>query len=67
MKTRTSLVCVAALRLRPDLKDAFKLGERVKIHVGKGRVLIWEGATELIGWHDPLQRPGEDGGPQNAP
>jgi cyclophilin family peptidyl-prolyl cis-trans isomerase/tetratricopeptide (TPR) repeat protein/O-antigen ligase len=30
---------------------------------GKVRVLIWEGAAELIGWHEPLQRPGEDGGP----
>ncbi|HSJ54254.1 MAG TPA: tetratricopeptide repeat protein, partial [Anaerolineae bacterium] len=30
---------------------------------GKVRVLIWEGATELVGWHPPLISPGEDGGP----
>ena len=30
---------------------------------GKVRVLIWEGAVKLIGWHAPLERPGEDRGP----
>jgi cyclophilin family peptidyl-prolyl cis-trans isomerase/tetratricopeptide (TPR) repeat protein len=30
---------------------------------GKVRVLIWEGAVDLIGWHAPLEYPGEDGGP----
>ena len=30
---------------------------------GKVRVLIWEGVTELVDWHPPLVRPGEDGGP----
>lgn len=30
----------AALKLRPDLKQAFMLGERVKISVGKGRTLV---------------------------
>jgi cyclophilin family peptidyl-prolyl cis-trans isomerase/tetratricopeptide (TPR) repeat protein len=26
-------------------------------------VLIWEGAVDLIGWHEPMQWPGEDGSP----
>ncbi|MFC2029471.1 peptidylprolyl isomerase [Chloroflexota bacterium] len=30
---------------------------------GKVRVLIWEGALDLIGWHEPLERPGDEGGP----
>jgi len=30
---------------------------------GKVRVLIWEGATKMIGWHAPLEFPGPDGGP----
>ncbi len=30
---------------------------------GKVRVLIWEGAAEMITWHAPLEFPGEDGGP----
>ncbi len=30
---------------------------------GKVRVLIWEGAAEMITWHAPLDFPGEDGGP----
>ncbi len=27
---------------------------------GKVRVLIWEGATQLIGWHDPIGLPGQE-------
>jgi len=27
---------------------------------GKVRVLIWEGATELIGWHEPIGLPGQE-------
>lgn len=27
---------------------------------GKVRVLIWEGVTEMIDWHEPLQIPGEE-------
>lgn len=30
---------------------------------GKVRILIWEGAIDLIGWHEPLETPGEDGEP----
>jgi cyclophilin family peptidyl-prolyl cis-trans isomerase/tetratricopeptide (TPR) repeat protein len=30
---------------------------------GRVRVLIWEGAVNMIGWHAPLEWPGEDGGP----
>jgi cyclophilin family peptidyl-prolyl cis-trans isomerase/tetratricopeptide (TPR) repeat protein len=30
---------------------------------GKVRILIWEGVVEMIGWHDPLETPGEGGGP----
>jgi cyclophilin family peptidyl-prolyl cis-trans isomerase/tetratricopeptide (TPR) repeat protein len=30
---------------------------------GKVRVLIWEGAAEMIGWHPPLETPGPNGGP----
>ena len=30
---------------------------------GKVRVLIWEGAVEMIGWHPPLEIPGEEDGP----
>ncbi len=35
---------------------------------GKVRILIWEGAVDLISWHPPLVRPGESGGqdPFNA-
>lgn len=32
---------------------------------GKVRVLIWEGATNMIDWHEPLEFPGEDGGPDS--
>jgi hypothetical protein len=30
---------------------------------GKVRVLIWEGVIDMIDWHDPLEYPGQDGGP----
>lgn len=30
---------------------------------GKVRVLIWEGAMDLIDYHSPLERPGEEGRP----
>lgn len=42
-----------------------RLGRVLETESGTGRVrvLIWEGATELVDWHPPLVRPGEDGGP----
>jgi cyclophilin family peptidyl-prolyl cis-trans isomerase/Flp pilus assembly protein TadD len=30
---------------------------------GKVRVLIWEGVVDMMGSHEPLEYPGEDGGP----
>jgi cyclophilin family peptidyl-prolyl cis-trans isomerase/Flp pilus assembly protein TadD len=42
-----------------------RLGKVLQTEEGTGRVrvLIWEGAVDLIGWHPPLEYPGEDGGP----
>ena len=42
-----------------------RLGKVLQTEEGTGRVrvLIWEGAVDLIGWHTPLEYPGEDGGP----
>ncbi len=30
---------------------------------GRVRVLIWEGVTDMLGWHEPIEFPGDDGGP----
>lgn len=42
-----------------------RLGTVFKTESGtaKVRVLIWQGASEMIGRHAPLEFPGEDGGP----
>jgi cyclophilin family peptidyl-prolyl cis-trans isomerase/Flp pilus assembly protein TadD len=42
-----------------------RLGELLQTEEGTGkvRVLIWEGATRMIGWHEPLEYPGDEGGP----
>ncbi len=42
-----------------------RLGRVLETEAGSGRVriLIWEGAVNMIGWHPPLETPGEDGGP----
>ncbi len=42
-----------------------RLGKVLQTEEGTGRVriLIWEGVTELMDWHEPLETPGEDGGP----
>ncbi|MGC9332839.1 MAG: O-antigen ligase family protein, partial [Anaerolineae bacterium] len=41
------------------------LGQVLQTEEGSGRVrvLIWEGAVDLIGWHEPLEWPEEDGDP----
>ena len=51
-------------RLR-EIPYVGRLGRVLETQEGSGRVrvLIWEGAVDLIGWHEPLQWPGEDGGP----
>ena len=38
-----------------------RLGKLLQTEEGTGkvRVLIWEGAAEMIGWHEPLEYPGE--------
>jgi cyclophilin family peptidyl-prolyl cis-trans isomerase/Flp pilus assembly protein TadD len=40
-----------------------RLGKVLQTEEGTGRVriLIWEGAVDLMRWHDPLETPGEDG------
>jgi cyclophilin family peptidyl-prolyl cis-trans isomerase/tetratricopeptide (TPR) repeat protein len=47
-----------------------RLGQILQTETGTGRVrvLIWEGVLDMIGWHEPLETPGEDGGadPFNA-
>jgi cyclophilin family peptidyl-prolyl cis-trans isomerase/tetratricopeptide (TPR) repeat protein len=39
-----------------------RLGKLLQTEEGTGkvRVLIWEGAAEMIGWHEPLEYPGEE-------
>ncbi len=51
-------------RLR-EVRYVGRLGNVLQTEEGTGRVriLIWEGTIELMGWHDPLETPGEDGGP----
>ena len=41
-----------------------RLGKVLQTETGTGkvRVLIWEGAVEMIGWHAPLESAGVDGG-----
>lgn len=53
-----------------EVRYVGRLGKVLQTEEGTGRVriLIWEGAVDLISWHPPLVRPGEDGGqdPFNA-
>jgi cyclophilin family peptidyl-prolyl cis-trans isomerase/Flp pilus assembly protein TadD len=41
-----------------------RLGKVLQTETGTGkvRVLIWEGVTQMIDWHPPLEWPGQDGG-----
>ncbi|MCL7455115.1 MAG: O-antigen ligase family protein, partial [Anaerolineae bacterium] len=51
-------------RLR-EIPYVGRLGQVLQTEEGSGRVrvLIWDGAVDLIGWHEPLVSPGQDGGP----
>jgi cyclophilin family peptidyl-prolyl cis-trans isomerase/tetratricopeptide (TPR) repeat protein len=42
-----------------------RLGQVLQTEEGTGkvRVLIWEGVTNMMSWHDPLETPGKEGGP----
>jgi cyclophilin family peptidyl-prolyl cis-trans isomerase/Flp pilus assembly protein TadD/O-antigen ligase len=46
-----------------EVRYVGRLGKVLQIEEGTGRVriLIWEGAVDLISWHPPLEGPGEDG------
>ena len=48
-----------------DVRYVGRLGRVLQTEEGTGRVriLIWEGAVDLMGWHDPLETPGEQGKP----
>ena len=47
-----------------EVRYVGRLGQVLQTEEGTGkvRILIWEGAVDLISWHPPLVRPGEDGG-----
>jgi cyclophilin family peptidyl-prolyl cis-trans isomerase/Flp pilus assembly protein TadD/O-antigen ligase len=53
-----------------EVRYVGRLGKVLQTEEGTGkvRILIWEGAVDLIGWHPPLVSPGENGGqdPFNA-
>ncbi len=53
-----------------EVRYVGRLGKVLQTEEGTGkvRILIWEGAVDLISWHPPLVRPGENGGqdPFNA-
>jgi len=48
-----------------DVRYVGRLGKVLQTEEGSGRVriLIWEGAIDLMGWHEPIETPGEVGGP----
>ena len=48
-----------------DVRYVGRLGQVLQTEEGTGRVriLIWEGAIDLMGWHEPLETPGEEGQP----
>jgi cyclophilin family peptidyl-prolyl cis-trans isomerase/tetratricopeptide (TPR) repeat protein len=54
--------------LMDTLRDVPYVGRLGKVlqtdrGTGKVRILIWEGVVDMIDWHDPLEKPGEEGGP----
>ncbi|NIV37047.1 MAG: hypothetical protein GWN58_48745, partial [Anaerolineae bacterium] len=61
---------IAASPLMDTLRDVRyvgRLGQVLQTEEGTGRVriLIWEGALDLMGWHEPLETPGEEGEPDS--
>ena len=48
-----------------EVRYVGRLGQVLQTEEGTGRVriLIWEGALDLMGWHEPLETPGEEGEP----